>query len=64
MKHNSVSDEVIQSYKEYEDNLWDDFEGNDEETILKGLPRMLRYEVRFNVFRHFICHWEPLKSEC
>lgn len=63
MKQNLVSSEVMQSYKDYEQNMWDEFEGNDEEEILKGLPRMLRYEVRSEILAVNISNWEPLKKE-
>ena len=63
MKQNQVSAEVISSYKTFEENLWDEFEGNDEEQILKGLPRMLRFEVRSKFLHDIIHFWPPLHHE-
>jgi len=59
MKQNQISEEVRSSYKQYEANLIE-IGGIDEEKVLKGLPRMLRFEVRLNILQDNIKHWEPL----
>ena len=44
--------------KEYENILWQDFKGVDEEAILNELPISLRAEIRLYTLKALIENWE------
>lgn len=46
MRESLFHEKVIERYIAYEKVMWDQFQGIDEEAILKTLPRTLRQEVR------------------
>ena len=63
MRQNNVPSKVVQRYKEYEDCMWENFQGIEEQQILKSLPKSLRMEIRSFIFKGLVENWEAFPRE-
>ena len=63
MRQNNVPSKVVQRYKEYEDCMWENFQGIEEQQILKSLPKSLRMEIRSFIFKGLVENWEVFPRE-
>jgi cyclic nucleotide gated channel len=62
MKQNRVPSKIVARYKDYEDCMWDSFQGIEEQQILKSLPKSLRMEIRSFIFKGLMQNWEAFPS--
>jgi cyclic nucleotide gated channel, plant len=58
MKESGFHNKVISRYSDYEQVMWNHFQGIDEEAILRDLPRTLRQEIRSFTLSGLIKNWE------
>jgi CRP-like cAMP-binding protein len=58
MHHNHFSVSLSNRVKEYENILWQDFKGVDEEAVLDELPTSLRDDIREFTMKALIENWE------
>ena len=58
MQQNHTPKKIISRYKQFEECNWDNFQGLEEQKIIKTLPRSLRLEVRSCIMKNLIENWE------
>ena len=63
MKQNNVPSKLVKRFKEYEDCMWDTFQGIEEQQILKSLPKSLRMEIRCFIFKGLVENWEAFPRD-
>jgi hypothetical protein len=58
-----VPNKVVERYKDYEDCMFENFQGIEEQQILKSMPKSLRTEIRSFIFKGLIENWEAFPRE-
>lgn len=63
MRSNNFPDSLLTRTIAYNQILWDDFQGIDEQQILSDLPSTMRVQIKTSLFKPLIQNWEAFPKD-